>query len=63
MSKNNRYVARAEKGVGWRIYNRKTKRPWGNYFKDYPQKLLDELNGEARPVILTELARNSKPKG
>jgi len=38
-----RYVAKATKEVGWQIWNRKTNRPWGNPFSQYPEKLLDEL--------------------
>lgn len=43
-----RYVARAEAGKGWRIFNRRTQKPWGNYFKNYPENLLAELNGPKR---------------
>jgi len=50
-----KYVAKAEKGKGWRIWNRKTKRWWGNYFSQYPEDLLDELNGEKRPEVVTKL--------
>jgi hypothetical protein len=57
------YVARAEADKGWRIWNRNTKRSWGNYFKEYPDQLLKELNGEKRPDVLTELCRISYAKG
>jgi hypothetical protein len=53
------YVAKAVAGTGWRIWNRRTKRWWGNFFKDYPKKALDELNGAKRPDTLSELARPS----
>lgn len=56
-----RYVARAEPGIGWRIWNRRTRKPWGNYFRSYPAQLLDELNGPKRPDRLTELSRESYP--
>jgi len=39
------YVAKAEAGKGWRIWERKMKKWWGNYFKIYPEELLAELNG------------------
>jgi hypothetical protein len=53
--KRKRYVANAESGRGWRVWNRKLKRPWGNFFKLYPEDLLDELNGERRPEKIAEL--------
>ena len=61
-SQNDKYVARAEAGVGWRIWNRRTRRPWGNYFADYPEALLRELNGPARPAELTRLAKSCRTK-
>lgn len=57
-----KYVARAEKGEGWRIWNRKTKRAWGNFFENYPEELLEELNGEKRPEKLVELCKKSYGK-
>lgn len=59
MSTTVKYVAKATPGVGWRIFNRKTKRSWGNFFKDYPQDVLDELNGQRRPEVLTQLCKKS----
>jgi hypothetical protein len=56
-----KYVAKATKGVGWRVWNRKTKRWWGNFFKYYPEALLEELNGERRPDKITELSKPSRP--
>lgn len=53
-----RYVARAEAGKGWRIWNRKSKKFWGNPFLDYPDALLAELNGPARPEVIVELVKN-----
>jgi hypothetical protein len=41
---NTRYCVRAEKGKGWRIWDRKLNKFWGNPFKDYPTKILDLLN-------------------
>lgn len=57
-----KYIAKAEAGVGWRIWNRKTKRWWGNYFPSYPEDVLAELNGPDRPDVLTKLCKISKPK-
>jgi len=55
-----RYVAKAIKGKGWRVWNRKMKRWWGNYFKEYPEELLDELNGKKDPKKIVELSKKSK---
>lgn len=52
-----RYVAKAEPKKGWRIWNRKMKKWWGNYFKQYPEDLLAELNGERRPEKIVELTK------
>jgi hypothetical protein len=52
-----RYVAKAEAGKGWRVWNRKIQRWWGNYFKHYPELLLDELNGDKNPEEITKLNR------
>jgi hypothetical protein len=57
-----RYVARAEAGTGWKVWDRKTKRSWGNYFHEYPESLLQELNGPKRPEKLVELCRLSFSK-
>ena len=56
---NVRFVAKAVPGVGWRIWNRRTNRWWGNYFAEFPQETLDELNGPRRPEQLSELAKPS----
>lgn len=50
-----RYVAKAFESR-WRVWNRKTKRWWGNSFPEYPQKLLDELNGAKRPDQIIRLS-------
>jgi len=57
-----RNVAKAEAGIGWRIWNRKTKRWWGNYFYDYPEALLQELNGLSRQEVLVRLCKSSQSK-
>src|SRR6266496_1390574 len=51
------YVARATADLGWRIWNTKTKRWWGEYFKRYPDELLAELNGEKRSARVAERTR------
>jgi hypothetical protein len=58
-TKDDTFVAKAEAGVGWRIWNRRQRRNWGNFFPDYPQAVLDELNGLARPEVLVRLCRAS----
>lgn len=58
-----KFVARAEAGVGWRIWNRRTKRWWGNVFDAYPAAVLEELNGLARRDVLVSLCRSSRPRG
>jgi hypothetical protein len=57
-----RYVAKAEAGVGWRVWNRRAKRWWGNFFPEYPQAVLEELNGAARPEVLTQLCKSSQSR-
>jgi hypothetical protein len=52
-----RYVAKSEADRGWRVWDRKLKRWWGEWRCDYPQAVLDELNGQKRPEVLTELCR------
>lgn len=54
---NFRYVAKAESGKGWRIWNRRTNRWWGNSFSYYPEALLEELNGAKRPEKIVELSK------
>jgi hypothetical protein len=52
-----RYVAKSEPGKGWRVWDRKLKRWWGEWRREYPEAVLIELNGEARPQVLVELCR------
>jgi hypothetical protein len=56
------YQARPETkaGIDWRIWNRRTKRWWGNYFSEYPEAVLQELNGLARQELLVRLCRSSQ---
>jgi hypothetical protein len=53
-----RYVAKSEPDKGWRVWNRQQNCWWGEWRKEYPQAVLDELNGQARPEKLTELCRS-----
>jgi hypothetical protein len=52
-----RYVAKAVPGAGWRIWDRKQKKWWGNPFLHFPEDLLAELNGAKRPERLVELCK------
>jgi hypothetical protein len=57
MSSGRRYVARATAGLGWRIWNTKTKQWWGEFYKRYPDELLAELNGGGRPAEIGKRTR------
>ena len=59
---NIRYVAKAEAGHGWRIWDRKARKWWGEPYARYPEQLLTELNGEKRPEQLTDLIRRTERK-
>lgn len=62
MATEPRYVARAEADVGWRVWDRKLKRWWGNFFSEHPAAILAELNGDGRPDVLAQLARPSRSR-
>ena len=51
-----RYVAQGVSG-GWRIWNNKMKKFWGDIYEIQPDELIIELNGQKRPEKLTELNR------
>ncbi|MDW3197002.1 MAG: hypothetical protein R8G66_31785 [Cytophagales bacterium] len=51
-----RYVAKGVSG-GWRIWNNKTKKWWGELYERQPDELLEELNGPKRPETLVQLTR------
>ena len=55
-----RYVGRAVAAVGWRIWDNKLQRFWGEVYDPFPQTLLDELNGEKKPQSLSLLAKMSR---
>lgn len=57
-----RYSARGVPG-GWRIWNNKTKKWWGDLYERQPDDLVDELNNAKRPDKITELlAKQRKDK-
>jgi hypothetical protein len=56
-----RYVCRAVPGQGWRVWDRKRKKWWGNFFAEFPEQLLAELNGDKTPNSVTKLSRSSRP--
>jgi hypothetical protein len=53
MSKR-RYVARGVPG-GYRIWDNKARRWWGDHYQLCPDELLDELNGAKNPQRITAL--------
>lgn len=55
-------MARAEAGRGWRVWDRKLQRFWGERYRDFPERLLAELNGGKRPERLSELIRQTERK-
>jgi hypothetical protein len=54
-----RFVAKAEAGEGWRIWDNRIRRWWGQRYLNYPEALLTELNGDKRPEHLTDLAKKT----
>jgi hypothetical protein len=56
---HHRYVAKAVPDYGWRVWDRRGNRWWGNFFAAYPEALLAELNGPKRPDRIMELSRRS----
>lgn len=53
-----RYVAKAEPGRGWRVWDRKLARWWGEWRTEYPEAVLHELNRSARPEALVQVCKN-----
>lgn len=51
-----RYVARGVPG-GYRIWDNKVRRWWGDLYELCPDELLDELNGEASYEKITALLK------
>jgi hypothetical protein len=62
-----RFVAKAQPGVGWRVWDRKLNRWWGVAGPDYPTALLAELNGTGAPdriaALLREVQMKSRARG
>jgi hypothetical protein len=54
-----RFLARAEAGRGWRIWDKQQKRWWGPVLVHQPDALVTELNGLKRPERLAELLRSA----
>jgi hypothetical protein len=54
-----RFVAKAEPGKGWRIWDKLEKKWWGERYQSFPEQLLGELNGDKRPDHLTELLKQT----
>ncbi len=52
-----RYAGRGVAGEGWRIWDNKLQRWWGEAYTCQPDELLEELNGAKRPERITELLR------
>ena len=57
-----RFVAKAEKEKGWRIWDNLEKKWWGERYVNFPEQLLAELNGHKRPDELKELIRQTPRK-
>ncbi|MEV5502910.1 hypothetical protein AB0M50_46665 [Nonomuraea fuscirosea] len=54
-----RYVARGVSG-GYRIWDNKARRWWGDLYELCPDELLDELNGARDPGRLTTLLKRHR---
>ena len=57
-----RFVAKAEAGTGWRIWDNKQKKWWGERYQDFPEQLLVELNGDKTPGRITALIKQTPRK-
>jgi len=51
-----RYVGKGVPG-GWRIWNKKSRKWWGQLYEKQPDELLSELNGLKRPEVIVKLTR------
>lgn len=51
-----KYVMRGIPG-GWRIWNNKTNKWWGEFYELQPDELVNELNGKKRPEVIVTLTR------
>ena len=59
---SSRFVAKAKAGEGWRIWDNKQKKWWGERYVNFPERLLAELNGDKRPERLLELIKQTPRK-
>jgi hypothetical protein len=57
-----RFIAKAEAGVGWRIWDNTAKQWWGEIYDQHPEALIAELNGKKRPEVLVTLARATEKR-
>lgn len=51
-----KYVGKGVSG-GWRIWNKKSRKWWGELYEKQPDELLEELNGLKRPKVIVQLTR------
>lgn len=58
-----RFVARAEKKVGWRVWDNVQHQFWGPVFPREPAGLIAELNGAKRGPELDRLVAEAKRAG
>ncbi|MCR9254223.1 MAG: hypothetical protein NXI20_27670 [bacterium] len=56
MQKRRKYVAKGVPG-GWRIWNTKMKKWWGELYEIQPDELVEELNSNKRPEVLVQLTK------
>ncbi|MGW2046923.1 hypothetical protein ACWCPF_17320 [Streptomyces sp. NPDC001858] len=56
-----RYVARGVPG-GYRIWDNRGRRWWGDLYELCPDGLLDELNGRADPERITALLKHYRAR-
>ncbi|MFF7459455.1 hypothetical protein [Kitasatospora sp. NPDC008115] len=56
-----RYVARGVPG-GYRIWDNRLSRYWGDHYELCPDTLLAELNGPADPARLTALLKHHRTR-
>jgi len=54
-----RFVPKGVSG-GWRIWDSKLERFWGDMYELQPDQLVDELNGAKNPVVITKLTKNAR---
>jgi hypothetical protein len=55
-----RFVAKAQKDVGWRVWDNLARQFWGPVFPSQPDAILAELNGARRGRELNRLVAAAK---